>query len=86
MGDPLLAGIQQVGSNKFVQVYDPVFALGIADDNGNCIQSTDFTQENIVVRFGQRIVTTCKYVPTVNCDGLAVLSRRLLYQTRSPQG
>ncbi len=75
VGDPLLVGTQAVGSNKYVQVYDPVFALSIADANGNCVQSTDFTQENIVVRFGQRVVTSCKYDMSIACENLAVLSK-----------
>lgn len=74
MGDPILAGIQQVGSNKYVQAYDPVLALSIADDTGECVKSSDFTEDNIVVRFGQRVVATCEYYPTTKCDDLAVLS------------
>ena len=75
MGDPILAGIQQVGSNKYVQAYDPVFALSIADDSGKCVKSSEFTEDNIVVRFGQRVVATCQYYTTATCDDLAVLSR-----------
>lgn len=74
LGDPVLIGTQVLGTNGYVQPYDPVMAISIADKAGICITSNKFTSENHVFRFGQRIIATCKYDLTTTCDQLAVLS------------
>lgn len=68
-GDPVLFG--EVGRNSNgkvafngISVSLPVFALGVADNNGACVDENGFTSENQVVKFGINTIVSC----STNCQ------------------